>query len=94
MELIYKKADINDIEDLIDLKIKQNIYTCNRDGLILQNEKIARENIKKVLLQQLNETIYFFIAIYKSNNRTVASNGVVVHQMVPSALFLNGKKHI
>lgn len=92
MELIYKKADINDIEDLIDLKIKQNIYTCNRDGLILQNEKIARENIKKVLLQQLNETIYFFIAIDKSNNRTVASNGVVVHQMVPSALFLNGKK--
>lgn len=92
MELIYKKADINDIEDLIDLKIKQNIYTCYRDGLILQNEKIARENIKKVLLQQLNETIYFFIAIDKSNNRTVASNGVVVHQMVPSALFLNGKK--
>lgn len=92
MELIYKKADINDIEDLIDLKIKQNIYNCNRDGLILQNEKIARENIKKVLLQQLNETIYFFIAIDKSNNRTVASNGVVVHQMVPSTSFLNGKK--
>lgn len=91
MELIYKKADINDIEDLIDLKIKQNAI-CYRDGLILQNEKIARENIKKVLLQQLNETIYFFIAIDKSNNRTVASNGVVVHQMVPSALFLNGKK--
>ena len=92
MELIYRKADMNDIEDLIDLKIKQNIYTCNRDGLILQNEKIARQNIKKVLLQQLNETIYFFISIDKSNNRTVASNGVVVHQMVPSALFLNGKK--
>lgn len=92
MELIYKKADVNDIENLVDLKIKQNIYTCNRDGLTLKNEKIARENIKKVLLQELNKTIYFFIAIDKSNNRTVASNGVVIHQMVPSALFLNGKK--
>lgn len=92
MELIYKKADVNDIENLVDLKIKQNIYTCNRDGLTLKNEKIVRENIKKVLLQELNKTIYFFIAIDKSNNRTVASNGVVIHQMVPSALFLNGKK--
>ncbi len=92
MELIYKKADVNDIEALIDLKIKQNIYTCNRDGLILKNEELARKNIKKVLLQELNKTIYFFIAIDKSNNRTVASNGVVIHQMVPSALFINGKK--
>ena len=25
MELIYKKADVNDINDLVDLKIKQNI---------------------------------------------------------------------
>ena len=92
MELIYKKADVNDIEDLVELKIKQNIYTCNRDGRILQNEKIARENIKRVLLQELNKTIYFFIAVDKSNNRTVASNGVVIQQMAPSALFLNGKK--
>lgn len=92
MELIYKKADVNDIDALVDLKIKQNIYTCNRDGLILKNEEIARKNMKKVLLQELNKTIYFFIAIDKSNNRTVASNGVVIHQMVPSALFLNGKK--
>lgn len=92
MELIYKKADVNNIEDLVDLKIKQNIYNCDRDGIILQNEEIARANIKKVLLQELNKTIYFFIAIDKSNNRTVACNGVVIHQMVPSALFLNGKK--
>lgn len=92
MEIIYKKADINDIDDLVDLKIKQNIYTCNRDGLILKDEDIARENIKKVLLQELNKTIYFFVAIDKSNNRTIACNGVVIHQMVPSALFLNGKK--
>lgn len=92
MELIYKKADVNDIEDLVDLKIKQNIYNCDRDGIILQNEKTARENIKRILLQELNKTIYFFIAIDKSNNRTVACNGVVIHQMVPSDLFLNGKK--
>ncbi len=92
MELIYKKADANDIDALVDLKIKQNIYTCNRDGLILKNEELARKNIKKVLLEELNKTIYFFIAIDKSNSRTVASNGVVIHQMVPSALFLNGRK--
>lgn len=51
MELIYKKADVNDIDALVDLKIKQNIYTCNRDGLILKNEEIARKNIKKVLFR-------------------------------------------
>lgn len=92
MELIYRKADLNDIDDLVDLKIKQNLYNCNRDGLILKDENIARKNIKKILLKELNKTIYFFVAIDKSNNRTVACNGVVVHQMVPSALFLNGKK--
>lgn len=92
MDLIYKKADISDIDDLIDLKIKQSLFNCNKKGLVLENENIARENIKKVLLQELNKTIYFFVAIDKSNNRTVACNGVVVHQMVPSTLFLNGKK--
>ncbi len=92
MELIYKKADVNDIENLINLKIKQNIYNCQEDGLTVQNEEIARKNIRKILLQELNKTIYFFIAIDKSNNRTVACNGVVIHQMIPSTLFLNGKK--
>lgn len=59
MELIYKKADVSDIEALVDLKIKQDIYNCNKSGLILKNEEIARKNIKKVLLQELNKTIYF-----------------------------------
>lgn len=92
MKLIYKKADINDIEALVDLKIKQNIYNCNEDGLIFNNEEIARENIKKVLLEELNKTIYFYIAIDESNKRTVAGNGVVINQMIPSTLSLNGKK--
>lgn len=92
MELVYKKADIEDIDALVDLKIKQNLYVCNREGTILENEDLARENIRKVLLKELNKTIYFFVAIDKSNNRTVACNGVVIHQMVPSASFLNGKK--
>ena len=92
MELIYKKADIKDIDDLVDLKIKQSIYACNREGLELKNEDIVRENIKKILLQELNKTIFFYVTIDKDNNRTVACNGVVIHQMVPSAFFLNGKK--
>lgn len=92
MKLIYKKADISDIKSLVDLKIKQNIYNCSKNGLILNNEEIVRENIEKVLLQELNKTIYFFIAIDNDNKKTVASNGVVIHQMIPSALFLNGKK--
>ena len=92
MELIYKKADTNDIESLIDLKIKQDIYSCNKDGLVFDNEEKARKNIKKVLLQELNKTIYIYIAIDKSNKRTVASNGVIIHQMIPNTLFLNGQK--
>ncbi len=92
MELIYKKADANDIDSLVDLKIKQNKYTCYTEGLILKEEEKVRENIKKVLTQELNKTIHFFVAIDKTNNRTVASNGIVLHQMVPSAFFTNGKK--
>ena len=90
MNLIYKKADINCINDLVDLKIKQTLFNYNRDGLVMKNEKIARENIKKILLQDLNKTIYFFVAI--NENKVVACNGVVIHQMVPSDSFLNGKK--
>lgn len=92
MDLIYKKADINDIDDLIDLKIKQNLFYDDVDGLVMEDENIVRENIRKVLLQELNKTIYFWIATDKDNNRTVASSGVVVHQMIPSDVFLNGKK--
>lgn len=65
MELIYKKADINDIADLVDLKIKQSIYNCNKEGIILQNENVARENIKKVLLKELNKTIHYFLMVKK-----------------------------
>lgn len=92
MELIYKKADINDIEAIIDLKIKQNIYNCKEEGLVFNNEENIRRNIKKVLLQELNKTIYFYIAIDKENKRTVASNGIIVQQMIPTTLYLNGKK--
>ena len=91
MNLIYKKAEKNDIDDLVDLKIKQNLFFNNRDGLIMKNENMVRENIRKILLDQLNKTIYFFIA-KNENNKTVACNGVIIHQMVPSDSFLNGKK--
>lgn len=92
MKLIYKKADINDIDDLVDLKIKQDIYNCNADGQIFKNEDEGRKSIKDILLKELNKTIYFFISIDKENNRTIACNGVVIHQMVPSTSFINGKK--
>lgn len=91
MDLIYKKADTNDIDDLVDLKIKQNLFFNNRDGLIMKNENMVRENIRKILLDQLNKTIYFFIA-KDVNSKTVACNGVIIHQMVPSDSFINGKK--
>ena len=91
MNLIYKKAEKNDIDDLVDLKIKQNLFFNNRDGLIMKKENMVRENIRKILLDQLNKTIYFFIA-KNENNKTVACNGVIIHQMVPSDSFLNGKK--
>ena len=61
MELIYKKADANDIEDLVDLKIKQILFFYNRDGIVMKNENQKREDIKKILLQELNKTICFFI---------------------------------
>lgn len=83
MELIYKKADANDIEDLVDLKIKQILFFYNRDGIVMKNENQKREDIKKVLLQELNKTMYFFIAKDKDTNRVVACNGVIIHQMLP-----------
>lgn len=92
MELLYKKAEIENIEALIDLKIKQDLYNCNVEGRRLKNESLARKNIRKILLQELNKTIYFFVAIDKDTNEVVACNGVVIHQMVPSTVSLNGKK--
>ena len=51
MNLIYKKANINDIDNLVDLKIKQMLFFYNRDGVIMKNENEKRENIKNVLKQ-------------------------------------------
>ncbi len=42
-----------------------------------------KANIKNVLEQELNKTMHFFIAIDKDNNKTVACNGVIIHQMLP-----------
>lgn len=83
MNLIYKKANINDIDNLVDLKIKQMLFFYNRDGLIMKNENEKRENIKNVLEQELNKTMHFFIAKDKDTNRVVACNGVIIHQMLP-----------
>lgn len=84
MKLIYKKADINDIDALVDLKIKQILFFYNRDGLIMKDENEEREKIKKILIQELNKTMHFFIAQDKNNNRTIACNGVIIHQMLPN----------
>lgn len=59
MNLIYKKANINDIDNLVDLKIKQMLFFYNRDGVIMKNENEKRENIKNVLEQELNKTMHF-----------------------------------
>lgn len=83
MNLIYKKANINDIDNLVDLKIKQMLFFYNRDGVIMKNENEKRENIKNVLEQELNKTMHFFIAKDKDTNRVVACNGVIIHQMLP-----------
>lgn len=92
MNLIYKKADISNIDDIIDLKIKQSLYNCTKQNLVFENEEIAKENIKKVLLQELNKTIYFYVAIDRNCNKAIACNGFVIHQMVPSTFNINGKK--
>lgn len=92
MNLIYRKADLNDIDDLVDLKIKQNIFYNNIDGLVIEDEGIVRESIKRILVQELNKTIYFWIAKDKDNNRAVSCSGIVLHQIVPSSSCLNGKK--
>lgn len=91
MDIIYKKAELSDINDLVDLKIKQCIFNANNEGKEIQNENLARKSIKKILEQELNKTIYFFIAKDSHNNRCVACNGFVLHQMVPSDSCLNGK---
>lgn len=91
MNIIYKKAELDNINDLVDLKIKQCIFNANNEGKEIQNEDLVRENIKKILEQELNKTIYFFIAKDNDNNRYVACNGFVLHQMVPSDSCLNGK---
>lgn len=83
MNLIYRKANINDIDNLVDLKIKQILFFYNRDGVLMKNENEKRKNIKTVLEQELNKTMYFFIAIDKDTNKTVACNGVIIHQMLP-----------
>lgn len=59
---------------------------------MFENEEIARKNIKNVLLQELNKTIYFYIALDKNINKAIACNGVIIHQMVPSTFNINGKK--
>lgn len=43
MNLIYKKADTNDIDNLVDLKVKQILFNYSKDGEIIENEDIIYE---------------------------------------------------
>ena len=77
----YLAADDVDIDYINTLNHENYISVCLKK--LIENRSDFEE---------LNKTIFFYVTIDKDNNRTVACNGVVIHQMVPSAFFLNGKK--
>lgn len=84
MELLYKKATHLEIDGIVALKMKQCLYVANREGKEIDNENQLRKNIKSILVQQLNKTIFFFVVIDKTTHQLIACNGLVVYQKVPS----------
>lgn len=90
MNIEYRIAEESDIEALIKLRFSLNDYICNREGLILENEDLLRENIRKTLQKELNKTIYFYLAIL--DDEVVAGGGIIIHQMIPGVHLLNGIK--
>ena len=79
MKIIYKKADINDIDDIVGFKVKQTLFNCDREEKNLKDEILLRKSVKEVLLKELNKTIYFFLAIDSANDKAVACNGGVIN---------------
>ena len=90
MNITYRLADKQDIPFLTDLRIKLDHYTCLRDGLNLENEEQLRENIRNTLSEDLNKSIFFYIALDEGN--IIACGGLVILKVLPYHLIPSGIK--
>lgn len=85
MGIEFLKANKDDIKNLVDLRIKLNQHDYN-----LENTAELESAIENLLQEELNRSIYFFIA--KENEKTVACSGLIVHQVLPYSTITSGKK--
>lgn len=89
MEIKYRKAEKSDIKSLIDLRIELNYYDCEQEGTKIENEEQLRKNIEKTLREELNKTIYFFVAI--DNEKIIADSGIIIQKVLPFSTIMSGK---
>lgn len=87
MDIKYRIANENDIEDLVDFRLKLNNYEYEREKI--ENEDQLRENIREVLKKELNRTIYFFIAL--DGDKVIAGSAIIIQRVIPFSTIPNGK---
>ncbi len=92
MNIEYRLANQGDIDSLVNLRLKLNEYICKRDGIVIQDDNMLKQNTKKVLQMELNKSMYFYLALDKEQDKVVAGGGLILHTMLPGIHFTNGIK--
>ena len=87
MDIKYRIANENDIEDLVDFRLKLNNYEYGEEKI--ENEDQLRKNIREVLKKELNRTIYFFIAL--DGDKVIAGSAIIIQRVIPFYTIPNGK---
>ena len=85
MGITFLKANKDDIKNIVDLRIK-----LNKHDYEFENTAELEVAIENLLQEELNKSIFFFIA--KSEEKVVACSGLIVHQILPYSTIVSGKK--
>lgn len=86
--IIYRKATVNDLKDLVILRIK---FLVDRFGKL---DKQVKSNLEKKLKKYFKENIInnqFIAWIAEEDNKIIATSGLSFYQVPPSLKNLSGK---
>lgn len=90
MNMKYRLANESDIDSIVELRLKLNDHISKRDHVMVEKVDVLKNNIRKILQNELNKTIYFFLAL--DADKVVAGGGLILHTMLPSVHFIDGIK--
>lgn len=89
MDITYRKADLNDLDDLVRLRIE-----FLKEVQPIETHQYSEENLQKSLHDYLSEALRtdnFVAWVAEHENKIIATSGLCFFQITPGFTLIDGK---